>query len=40
VAAAQSIEIHWPSGAQQKLSNVSADQILLINEPAAGGSLK
>jgi hypothetical protein len=40
VAAAQSIEIHWPSGAQQKLSNVSADQILQIDEPAAGGSLK
>jgi enediyne biosynthesis protein E4 len=40
VAAAQSIEIHWPSGAQQKLSNVSADQILLIDEPAARGSLK
>jgi hypothetical protein len=40
VAAAQSIEIHWPSGAQQKLSNVSADQILRIDEPAAGGSLK
>ncbi len=40
VAAAQSIEIHWPSGAQQKLSNVSADQILQIDEPAAGGSPK
>ena len=35
-AAAQSIEIHWPSGLQQKLCNVRADQILQIDEPAVG----
>src|SRR6202140_1833166 len=37
---AQSLEIHWPSGVQQKLSNVRADQILQIDEPAAGASPK
>ena len=31
---AQSIEIRWPSGAEQKLSNVRADQILQVDEPA------
>src|SRR5260221_13685674 len=33
---AQSLEIRWPSGLQQKLSNLRADQILQIDEPAAG----
>jgi hypothetical protein len=37
---AQSLEIHWPSGVQQKLSNVRADQILQIDEPAAEASPK
>jgi enediyne biosynthesis protein E4 len=37
---AQSLEIHWPSGVQQKLSNVRADQILQIDELAAGASPK
>ncbi len=31
----QSIEIHWPSGTQQKLENVKVDQILQVDEPAA-----
>jgi hypothetical protein len=38
--AALSIEIRWPSGMTQKLSNVRADQILQIDEPAAGASGK
>lgn len=29
----QSIEIDWPSGAHQKLEQVAADQILLVEEP-------
>jgi hypothetical protein len=37
---AQSLEIRWPSGLQQKLSNLRADQILQIDEPAAGASPK
>ena len=37
---AQSLEIHWPSSVQQKLTNVRADQILQIDEPAAGASPK
>ena len=32
---ADSIEIHWPSGIVQTLKNISADQILTINEPTA-----
>ena len=35
---AQSIEIRWPSGILQKLSNIRADQILQIDEPASGAS--
>jgi len=35
---AQAIEIRWPSGIVQKLTNVHADQILQIDEPAASGS--
>lgn len=30
---AQSIEIHWPSGEVQKLTNVAADQVLKVTEP-------
>jgi hypothetical protein len=33
-AAAQTVEIHWPSGIQQVLKNVHGDQILLVEEPA------
>lgn len=33
---APSIEIRWPSGLLQRLSNVRADQVLQIDEPAAG----
>jgi len=32
---ADSIQIHWPSGIVQALKNISADQILTINEPTA-----
>ena len=32
---ADSIEIHWSSGIVQTLKNISADQILTINEPTA-----
>jgi len=32
-SAAQSIEIHWPSGILQTLKNVRADQILQVDEP-------
>ena len=38
--AAQALEIRWPSGTRQKLSNIRADQILQIDEPAAGASPK
>jgi len=31
----QSVEIRWPSGIRQTLKNISADQILKIDEPAA-----
>jgi hypothetical protein len=37
---AQSIEIRWPSGLQQKLTNIRADQILQIDEPASEASTK
>jgi hypothetical protein len=37
---AQSIEIRWPSGIRQKLSNIRGNQILQIDEPASGGSGK
>jgi hypothetical protein len=39
-ASAQSIEIRWPSGILQKLSNIRADQALQIDEPASGPSGK
>jgi hypothetical protein len=31
---AQSIEIQWPSGIEQVLKQVPADQILTVDEPA------
>ena len=34
--AAGTIEIHWPSGIRQTIKNVSADQILKVDEPSAG----
>jgi len=37
-ASAQSIEIRWPSGILQKLTNIRADQILQVDEPASGAS--
>ena len=39
-AVATSIEIHWPSGIVQTLPNVSADQMLTVDEPAASGAAK
>jgi len=35
---AQKIEIRWPSGIKQTLTNVKADQILQIDEPPAAES--
>jgi enediyne biosynthesis protein E4 len=32
---AQSIEIHWPSGTVQTLNDISADQVLKIDEPTS-----
>jgi hypothetical protein len=29
------VQIHWPSGVDQVLKNVRADQIVKIDEPAA-----
>jgi enediyne biosynthesis protein E4 len=37
---AQSIEIRWPSGIQQTLKNVRADQILQVDEPPSGTAAK
>src|SRR6202007_1617286 len=34
-SAAQSIEIHWPSGITQTLKNVHADQIFTVDEPVS-----
>ena len=33
----KSIEIHWPSGVTQRLSDVRADQILTVKEPSKTG---
>src|SRR6267143_1868750 len=38
--AAQSIEIHWPSGILQTLKNIRADQILQVDEPPAPAAAK
>jgi len=32
-AVVKSVEIHWPSGIVQRLSDVRADQILRVDEP-------
>jgi hypothetical protein len=34
------IEIHWPSGIQQTLHDIAADQILQVDEPAAATAEK
>ena len=39
-AVATSIEIRWPSGIHQMLKDVKADQILVIDEPAASNTEK
>jgi hypothetical protein len=39
-SSAQSIEIRWPSGIQQTLKNVRADQILQVDEPPSGTAAK
>jgi hypothetical protein len=37
---AQTVEIRWPSGMLQKLTAIPADQILQVDEPAAGAAAK
>jgi enediyne biosynthesis protein E4 len=39
-AAAQSIEIRWPSGAVQTLKNISGDRMLVVDEPSASPAAK
>jgi len=39
-SSAQSVEIRWPSGITQTLKNVSADQILTVDEPSAAAGQK
>jgi hypothetical protein len=39
-AKAQTVEIHWPSGAVQTLSNVQADQVLKVTEPSVASDQK
>ena len=39
-SSAQSIEIRWPSGIQQTLKNVHADQILQVDELPSGAAAK
>ncbi|HET8825645.1 MAG TPA: ASPIC/UnbV domain-containing protein, partial [Terriglobales bacterium] len=34
-ATIQKLEIRWPSGVRQTLTNVAADQVLQVDEPAA-----
>jgi hypothetical protein len=34
------VEIHWPSGIHQTIKNVSADQILRVDEPSAEPAVK
>ena len=29
----QSVEITWPSGTHQRLTDITADQVLLVEEP-------
>jgi hypothetical protein len=39
-AAAQSVEIHWPSGTVQTLKNVGGDRVLVVDEPAPSPGTK
>ncbi len=39
-AAAQSIEIRWPSGTVQTLKNISGDRILVVDEPSTSDAAK
>ncbi|MGB8535271.1 MAG: CRTAC1 family protein [Acidobacteriaceae bacterium] len=39
-AAAQSIEIRWPSGAVETLKNVSGDRVLVVDEPSTSEAAK
>jgi hypothetical protein len=39
-AAAQSIEIHWPSGTVQMLKNISGDRMLVVDEPSTSEAAK
>jgi enediyne biosynthesis protein E4 len=39
-AAAQSIEIHWPSGSVQTLKNVPGDRVLVVDEPSTSLAVK
>jgi enediyne biosynthesis protein E4 len=39
-AAAQSIEIRWPSGAVQTLKNISGDRVLVVDEPSTSEAAK
>jgi hypothetical protein len=38
--AAQSVEIHWPSGTVQTLKNVGGDRVLVVDEPAPSPGTK
>ena len=39
-ASVRSIEIRWPSGIEQTLTNVHADQILQVDEPSSAAAIK
>jgi hypothetical protein len=39
-AAAQSIEIRWPSGTVQMLKNISGDRVLVVDEPSTSDAAK
>ncbi|HEX4311356.1 MAG TPA: CRTAC1 family protein [Acidobacteriaceae bacterium] len=39
-AKADTVEIHWPAGEVQTLSNVKSDQVLKVTEPGAAGDQK
>jgi len=39
-AAAQSIEIRWPSGIVQTLKNISGDRVMVVDEPSTSEAVK
>jgi hypothetical protein len=39
-AAAQSIEIRWPSGTVQRLKNIAGDRVLVVDEPPTSQAAK